>query len=70
MAQHKGGLVVISHDVELLEAAVNKVWYLDANRSVGRHLQRRLEEVPRDSARPTNGGAGANAPTRRRRPAR
>jgi ATPase subunit of ABC transporter with duplicated ATPase domains len=34
MAQHKGGLVVISHDVDLLEAAVNKVWYLDANRSV------------------------------------
>src|SRR3954468_2807779 len=34
MAQHKGGLIVISHDVELLEAAVNKVWYLDANRSV------------------------------------
>src|SRR6266498_2020940 len=34
MAQHKGGLVVISHDVSLLEAAVNKVWYLDANRSV------------------------------------
>src|SRR3954464_1413904 len=34
MAQHKGGLVVISHDVSLLDAAVNKVWYLDANRSV------------------------------------
>ncbi|MEH1130609.1 ABC-F family ATP-binding cassette domain-containing protein [Micromonospora sp. CPCC 206061] len=34
MAAHKGGLVVISHDVSLLEAAVNKVWYLDANRSV------------------------------------
>ena len=34
MAQHRGGLVVISHDVELLDAAVNKVWYLDANRSV------------------------------------
>jgi ATPase subunit of ABC transporter with duplicated ATPase domains len=34
MAQHKGGLVVISHDVGLLEAAVNKVWYLDANRAV------------------------------------
>jgi ATPase subunit of ABC transporter with duplicated ATPase domains len=30
---HKGGLIVISHDVELLEAVVNKVWYLDANRS-------------------------------------
>src|SRR4029453_13414955 len=34
MAQHKGGLVVISHDVSLLEGAVNKVWYLDANRAV------------------------------------
>src|SRR3954452_175966 len=33
IAAHKGGLVVISHDVSLLEAAVNKVWYLDANRS-------------------------------------
>ncbi len=31
---HKGGLVVISHDVNLLDAVVNKVWYLDANRSV------------------------------------
>jgi ATPase subunit of ABC transporter with duplicated ATPase domains len=31
---HKGGLIVISHDVSLLDAVVNKVWYLDANRSV------------------------------------
>jgi len=31
---HKGGLVVISHDVELLEACVNKVLHLDANRAV------------------------------------
>jgi ATPase subunit of ABC transporter with duplicated ATPase domains len=31
---HRGGLIVISHDVELLAAVVNKVWYLDANRSV------------------------------------
>ena len=31
---HKGGLIVISHDVSLLQAVVNKVWYLDANRSV------------------------------------
>jgi ATPase subunit of ABC transporter with duplicated ATPase domains len=30
---HKRGLVVISHDAELLEAVVNKVWYLDANRA-------------------------------------
>jgi ATPase subunit of ABC transporter with duplicated ATPase domains len=33
LRQHVGGLVVVSHDVELLEAVVNKVWYLDANRA-------------------------------------
>jgi ATPase subunit of ABC transporter with duplicated ATPase domains len=31
---HKGGLIVISHDVDLLEACVNKVFHLDANRAV------------------------------------
>jgi ATPase subunit of ABC transporter with duplicated ATPase domains len=30
---HEGGLVVISHDVELLADVVNKVWFLDATRS-------------------------------------
>ncbi|MEV6524357.1 ABC-F family ATP-binding cassette domain-containing protein [Longispora sp. NPDC051575] len=34
LAGHKSGLIVISHDGSLLEAVVNKVWYLDANRSV------------------------------------
>ncbi|MEV5297849.1 ABC-F family ATP-binding cassette domain-containing protein [Amycolatopsis methanolica] len=29
---HEGGLVVISHDVELLAEVVNKVWFLDATR--------------------------------------
>jgi len=29
-----GGLIVISHDTELLDAVVNKVFHLDANRSV------------------------------------
>jgi ATPase subunit of ABC transporter with duplicated ATPase domains len=29
---HDGGLVVISHDVDLLAAVVNKVWFLDAAR--------------------------------------
>ncbi|WP_020521115.1 ABC-F family ATP-binding cassette domain-containing protein [Catelliglobosispora koreensis] len=33
LSGHKGGLIVISHDASLLEAVVNKVWYLDANRS-------------------------------------
>ncbi len=30
---YSGGLVVISHDVELIEETVNKVFYLDANRA-------------------------------------
>jgi ATPase subunit of ABC transporter with duplicated ATPase domains len=30
---HRGGLIVISHDNELLEATVNKVLHLDANRA-------------------------------------
>ncbi len=33
LAGHKGGLVVISHDADLLAAVVNKVWHLDANRA-------------------------------------
>jgi ATPase subunit of ABC transporter with duplicated ATPase domains len=31
---HRGGLVVISHDVELLEVTVNRVFHLDATRGV------------------------------------
>lgn len=30
---YRGGLVVISHDIALVETVVNKVFYLDANRS-------------------------------------
>jgi ATPase subunit of ABC transporter with duplicated ATPase domains len=33
LRQHPGGLVVISHEVGLLDAVVNKVWHLDANRA-------------------------------------
>jgi ATPase subunit of ABC transporter with duplicated ATPase domains len=33
LRQHTGGLIVVSHDVGLLEAVVNKIWYLDANRT-------------------------------------
>jgi ATPase subunit of ABC transporter with duplicated ATPase domains len=33
LKKHQGGLVVISHDVELLDAVVNKVFHLDANRA-------------------------------------
>jgi ATPase subunit of ABC transporter with duplicated ATPase domains len=31
---YRGGLIVISHDTDLIEQVVNKVFYLDANRSV------------------------------------
>jgi ATPase subunit of ABC transporter with duplicated ATPase domains len=33
LAAHPGGLLVISHDVGLLESCVNKVFHLDANRA-------------------------------------
>ncbi len=33
LRSHEGGLIVISHDAELLEAIVNKVWLLDATRT-------------------------------------
>jgi ATPase subunit of ABC transporter with duplicated ATPase domains len=33
LRSHKGGLIVISHDVALLEACVTKVLHLDANRA-------------------------------------
>ena len=33
LKNYRGGLIVISHDVNLLEAVVNKVFHLDANRS-------------------------------------
>ena len=32
LQNHDGGLVVISHDTDLLAAVVNKVWFLDATR--------------------------------------
>ncbi|GHH71322.1 ABC transporter ATP-binding protein [Streptosporangium violaceochromogenes] len=33
LRSHQGGLIIISHDVGLLEATVNKVLHLDANRA-------------------------------------
>ena len=32
LSSYDGGFIVISHDTELLEDTVNKVWHLDANR--------------------------------------
>ena len=33
LKNYRGGLIVISHDVDLIEQVVNKVFYLDANRA-------------------------------------
>lgn len=33
LAKHDGGLIMISHDVELLKAVCNKIWFLDAVRA-------------------------------------
>ncbi|MCS4489306.1 ATP-binding cassette domain-containing protein [Corynebacterium sp. ES2794-CONJ1] len=33
LSKHEGGLIMISHDVELLEAVCNKIWFLDAVRA-------------------------------------
>ena len=34
LSKYSGGLVIISHDVALIETVVNKVFYIDANRNV------------------------------------
>ena len=33
LSKHEGGLIMISHDVELLDAVCNKIWFLDAVRA-------------------------------------
>lgn len=33
LAKHEGGLIMISHDVDLLQAVCNKVWFVDAVRA-------------------------------------
>ena len=68
LKSYSGGLIVISHDVDLLRAVVNKVFHLDANRA---QLDQYAMgwDVYLSSARPTRSAAAASAPTRRRRPA-
>jgi ATPase subunit of ABC transporter with duplicated ATPase domains len=34
LTNYAGGVIIISHDVELLESVVNRVFYLDANRTM------------------------------------
>jgi ATPase subunit of ABC transporter with duplicated ATPase domains len=55
LKSHDGGLVVISHDVELLADVVNKVWFLDATRGEVDHYnmgwQRYLDARAADEKR-------------------
>ena len=46
LRQFSGGLVIISHDVDLLSAVVNKVWFLDARARRARRLQHELAALP------------------------
>ena len=61
---YHGGLIVISHDVELLEAVVNKVFYLDANRAELDVVQPGLEGLP-GAARDRRAAPQARAGQRR-----
>jgi ATPase subunit of ABC transporter with duplicated ATPase domains len=54
---------VISHDVELLEAVVNKVFHLDANRAELDQYNVGWKTYLR-SARPTRSGASASGQRR------
>ncbi|MGP4015692.1 ABC-F family ATP-binding cassette domain-containing protein [Saccharopolyspora sp. 5N708] len=66
---HDGGLVVISHDVDLLAAVVNKVWFLDAvrgeadlyNMDWGRYQEARAADEKRRRRERTNAEKKASA---------
>jgi len=63
LAKHEGGLVLISHDVKLLAAVCNKIWFLDAVRAevdvYNMGYRRYLEARAADEARRRRGRAHA-----------
>ncbi|WP_043715614.1 ABC-F family ATP-binding cassette domain-containing protein [Kutzneria sp. 744] len=69
LKQHTGGLVVISHDVELLADVVNKVWFLDATRGEvdlynmgwGKYLEARASDEKRRRRERANAEKKASA---------
>ena len=67
LSKHEGGLIMISHDVELLDAVCNKVWFLDAVRAEADVYNIGFSKT-RTPAPWTRPGAAASAPTPRRRP--
>jgi ATPase subunit of ABC transporter with duplicated ATPase domains len=47
LINYSGGLVIISHDVNLIETVVNKVFYIDGNRNVIEYLLQREQDEHR-----------------------
>ena len=67
---YKGGLIIISHDVELLDDVVNRVFHLDANRAEIDIYNVGLEDLPaaaRDRRAPAQAGAAQRREEGRRR---
>ena len=67
---YKGGLVIISHDVELLDTVVNRVFHLDANRAELDIYNVGLEGLPAAARDRRARAASGSGTTPRRRPAR
>jgi ATPase subunit of ABC transporter with duplicated ATPase domains len=69
LSSHEGGLVVISHDTDLLASVVNKVWFLDATRGEvdvynmdwARYLQARATDEKRRRRERANAEKKASA---------
>lgn len=69
LKSHEGGLVVISHDIDLLAAVVNKVWFLDAVRGAAdvynmgwkRYQETRAEDEKRRRRERSNAEKKASA---------
>ena len=69
LRNYSGGLVIISHDVDLLGAVVNKVWFLDAvrgeldtyNMSWSRYLEARATDEQRRRRERANAEKKASA---------
>ncbi|GAB3231890.1 ABC-F family ATP-binding cassette domain-containing protein [Glycomyces halotolerans] len=72
LSAHKGGLVLITHDVDLLDEVVNKVWFLDPTRSTidlynlgwSAYLRQRAEDAERRKRERANAEKKAGALTR------
>ena len=68
LASHRGGLIIISHDVEPARGHRQQGVPPGRQPTAHRRLQRRLARVPEGSGRPTSAAASGSGRTRRSRP--